>query len=361
MDCDSACSQAKLDLIRMQTTEVTLNSGSLAAWRANNSFYIAIATYMFLAVFAAEHWGIPIDVKLYNQGFWVFGCAVAVVLFSTISVRVMLSRPERIFPQIKAQLRKYRLNERIIRGVPVLIVFPIFFSVFTSMKAGISRMVPFYADWKLIEIDRFVNFGVDAWKLFHPILGFGLVTFIINLFYNLWFIFMFVVLFCVIFSVGNDRLRSRYLVAFVLTWAILGNVAATIFASVGPAFVMPFFGDGTFAPLMDYLETTNNVYPVWALHAQNMLLANAASDGPHMGSGISAFPSMHLAIATLNAVFLWRFGGILRWTGVAFLVVTQLGAVHLAWHYAIDGYASMLATTVIWALTGWLSKSSKFS
>ncbi|TIS70664.1 MAG: hypothetical protein E5X11_03850, partial [Mesorhizobium sp.] len=174
---------------------------------------------MFLAVFAAEHWGIPIDVKLYNQGFWVFGCAVAVVLFSTISVRVMLSRPERIFPQIKAQLRKYRLNERIIRGVPVLIVFPIFFSVFTSMKAGISRMVPFYADWKLIEIDRFVNFGVDAWKLFHPILGFGLVTFIINLFYNLWFIFMFVVLFCVIFSVGNDRLRSRYLVAFVLTWA----------------------------------------------------------------------------------------------------------------------------------------------
>jgi hypothetical protein len=75
-----------------------------------------------------------------------------------------------------------------------------------------------------------------------------------------------------------------------------------------------------------------------------------------MGSGISAFPSMHLAIATLNAVFLWRFGGILRWIGIAFLVVTQLAAVHLAWHYAIDGYASMLATPVVWMLAGWISK-----
>ncbi|WFP62778.1 phosphatase PAP2 family protein [Mesorhizobium sp. WSM4904] len=343
----------------MPTTEAILHGGSVAAWRANNSFYIAIATYILLAVIAAEHWGIPIDVKLYNQGFWVFGCAVAVVLFSIISIRVMLSRPERIFPEIKAKLAKYQLGERIIRGVPVLIVFPIFFSIFTSMKEGINRIVPFYFDQKLVEIDRFINFGTDAWRVFHPVLGIGAATFTINFFYNLWFVFMFVVLFCVIFSVGNDRLRSRYLVAFVLTWAILGNVAATIFASVGPAFVMPFFGDGTFAPLMDYLKATNNVYPVWALYAQNMLLTNAASDGPRMGSGISAFPSMHVAIAMLNAVFLWRFGGILRWIGVAFLIMTQLGAVHLAWHYAIDGYASMLATPIIWMLAGWLSTSTK--
>jgi hypothetical protein len=226
------------------------------------------------------------------------------------------------------------------------------------MKDGINRIVPFYADGKLIHIDRFVNGGHDAWTLLQPFLGFGLATFTLNFFYNLWFVFMFVVLFCVIFSTRNDRLRSRYLIAFVLTWTLLGNVAATIFSSVGPAFVMPFYGDNTFTPLLDYLNATNNVYPIWALFAQNMLLANAASDGPHMGSGISAFPSMHLAIATLNAVFLWRFGGILRWIGIAFLVVTQLGAVHLAWHYAIDGYASMLATPAIWMLAGWLSKSS---
>ena len=196
---------------------------------------------------------------------------------------------------------------------------------------------------------------MDSWLLIQPFMKFELETFILNVFYNLWFVFMFVILFCVTFSMGNDRLRSHYLVAFVMIWAIVGNLAATVFSSVGPAFVMPFYGDNTFVPLMDYLKAINNVYPVWALYAQNMLLANAALDGPHMGSGISAFPSMHLAIATMNAAFLWRFGGFLRWSGIAFLIITQLGAIHLAWHYGIDGYASILVTPIIWVIAGRVS------
>ena len=165
----------------------------------------------------------------------------------------------------------------------------------------------------------------------------------------------FVILFCVTFSVGNERVRSQYLIAFVLVWAILGNVVATLVSSVGPAFVFPFYNDSTFDPLMDYLRTTDKTYSVWALVGQNALLADAGLDGPRLGSGISAFPSLHVAVATLNAIYLWRFGRLLRWSGVAFLVAIQLGAVHLAWHYAVDGYASMLATPVIWIFAGWLS------
>lgn len=86
-----------------------------------------------------------------------------------------------------------------------------------------------------------------------------------------------------------------------------------------------------------------------------MLLATAALDDPRLGGGISAFPSLHVAIATLNAIYLWRFGGLLRWAGAAFLVVIQLGAVDLAWHYGIDGYASMLATPIIWVVAGRMS------
>ncbi|TIW00845.1 MAG: hypothetical protein E5V77_09165, partial [Mesorhizobium sp.] len=133
------------------------------------------------------------------------------------------------------------------------------------------------------------------------------------------------------------------------------------FASVGPAFVSPFYSDSTFSPLMDYLRTTNITYPVLALDTQNYLLADASLDGPRLGSGISAFPSVHVAVATLNAIYLWRFGRVLRWVGLIFLLCIQLGSVHLAWHYAVDGYASMLLTLAIWIFVRWLQRALSLS
>jgi hypothetical protein len=34
-------------------------------------------------------------------------------------------------------------------------------------------------------------------------------------------------------------------------------------------------------------------------------------------------------------------------------VVVQIGSVHLAWHYALDGYAAALLTLAIWRAAGW--------
>ncbi|MDG4853675.1 MULTISPECIES: phosphatase PAP2 family protein [unclassified Mesorhizobium] len=326
------------------------------SWHANRPFFVTLAAYAVAIAFAANYWEIPLDPQIYSQPFLLFGGGVAFILFATVATRVMLERPERLFPGLIRRLLENDLPNRLVIGLPVALTLPVFFSLFTSMKGGLSRIVPFYADPTIVAIDRMIHGGRDAWRILHPLLGAGPLTFALNFLYNLWFVVMLVVLFCVTFSTGNKRLRSQYLVAFVLTWVLLGNAVATIFASVGPAFIMPFYGDDTFFPLMNHLQATSAVYPVWALHAQGNLLANAALDGPRLGSGISAFPSLHVAVAMLNVIYLWRFGGILRWAGVIFLIAIQLGAVHLAWHYAIDGYASMLATPVIWILARRLSK-----
>ncbi|RWK01284.1 phosphatase PAP2 family protein [Mesorhizobium sp.] len=325
------------------------------SWRANRAFFFVFFFYILAVASASAFWRIAVDLQIYSDAFLLFGLGVTVILFAGISLRVMLERPPHLFPALWDRLLANRLPERLIVGLPVALALPLFFSLFTSMKGGISRIVPFYADSALITIDRAIHGGWDAWQILHPLLGTGPLTFALNFLYNLWFIVMLVILFCVTFSVGNGRLRSQYLVAFVLIWALLGNVGATVFASVGPAFVMPFYGDDTFSPLMNYLRATNANYPVWALNAQGMLLANAALDGPRLGSGISAFPSLHVAVATLNAIYFGRFGGLLRGAGIMFLIAIQLGAVHLAWHYAVDGYASILATPVIWICAGWLS------
>ncbi|CDX20132.1 conserved membrane hypothetical protein [Mesorhizobium plurifarium] len=330
-------------------------SGTRASWRANRGFFFVVIIYVSAALLASKYWNIPVNMHLYSEAFLIFGFSVTVILFSIISILVMLERPLRLYPAVRNRLLVNRLPERLMVGLPVTLLLPVFFSLFTSIKGGISRIVPFYADQLLIDADRIIHGGLDAWIVLQPYLDRAIITCALNVIYNLWFIVMFVILFCVTFSVGNERVRSQYLIAFVLVWAVLGNVVATLVSSVGPAFVFPFYNDSTFDPLMDYLRTTDKTYSVWALVGQNALLADAGLDGPRLGSGISAFPSLHVAVATLNAIYLWRFGRLLRWSGVAFLVAIQLGAVHLAWHYAIDGYASMLATPVIWMFAGWLS------
>ncbi|PBB39557.1 phosphatase PAP2 family protein [Mesorhizobium sp. WSM3868] len=340
----------------MSIARLAVRSSS-AAWRANQPFFVTVLAYILIALTAAARWKIVVDVKLYNKNFLFFGSVVTLILVVVVCGRLIIERPLQPLRAIKNVMLSNRLADRITVGLPVALVLPIFFSMFTSIKEGISKIQPFYADAPLTAIDRVIHGGIDAWRFFHPLLGFGPVTFSLNLLYNLWFAEVFIVLFCVVFSTWNERLRSQFLVAFVLTWVLLGNILAAAFASVGPAFVMPFYGDGTFSPLMDYLKATDITYPVLALDTQSYLLTNAGLDGPRLGSGISAFPSVHVATATLNAIYLWRFGRVLRWGSIAFLIAIQLGSVHLGWHYAVDGYVSILATSAIWAAAGWLSKN----
>jgi hypothetical protein len=69
--------------------------------------------------------------------------------------------------------------------------------------------------------------------------------------------------------------------------------------------------------------------------------------------GISAMPSVHVAVAVLFAVLGWRTAAWLGWLFTGYACVVLIGSVHLGWHYAVDGYVSAVVAPLIWALTGW--------
>ena len=69
-----------------------------------------------------------------------------------------------------------------------------------------------------------------------------------------------------------------------------------------------------------------------------------------MGSGISAMPSLHVAMAFLFALLTWRVNRLLGVCFYAFTGLILLGSVHLAWHYAVDGYLALAITWCIWHL-----------
>jgi membrane-associated phospholipid phosphatase len=61
---------------------------------------------------------------------------------------------------------------------------------------------------------------------------------------------------------------------------------------------------------------------------------------------------MHVAFATLNAYLLSSLNiwlGILGWI---FAALIMYGSVYTGWHYAVDGYVSIIVVSVIWWVTG---------
>ena len=65
---------------------------------------------------------------------------------------------------------------------------------------------------------------------------------------------------------------------------------------------------------------------------------------------------MHVAMAALIAIAAWKVSrrlGALAW---AFALLILVGSVQLGWHYAVDGYLSLLLVPPIWLLAGWISR-----
>lgn len=280
-------------------------------------------------------------------------------IFHTFYVMVFV-RPHRLTAYIVHDLRtKYLTLPRLTQGLAVLILMQPFISAFSSFKSLIPVINPFYLDQYFMQLDRMLHGGVDPWIWLHAVLATPILSFLLNFFYNAWFFVMFGVVFWQAFSRKNQALRLQFFYTFLSLWVLLGVLAATALSSAGPVYYGRITGlDDPFAPLMAYLQNVNEIFPIWALEVQEMLWESYISDTGAPGMGISAMPSLHVAITVLQAFVGWNIN---RWLGVSFTVfafLILLGSVHLGWHYAVDGYVSIVLTGLIWWAVGkWVRRS----
>ena len=172
--------------------------------------------------------------------------------------------------------------------------------------------------------------------------------------YSLWFVLIYFFAFTACVDKEDPERRNTFLFAFFLNWIIGGSILATIFSSVGPVYYQTFgFGD-QFVPLTTALEDVNLLTPLTALELQAMLLDGYQNDGTM--SGISAMPSMHLALSWLIAFQAFQYRRVFGWMVVAFALLIQCSSVHLGWHYAVDGYIGLGVAIGCWYLGRWLAK-----
>jgi hypothetical protein len=234
-------------------------------------------------------------------------------------------------------------------GLPMLVLFVFFAAIFSDIKQNIPRLAGFSWDLAFAEWDRMIHFGRHPWQWLQPVLGYPLITFLLNFVYNFWFFTLWIFVVCLAFASKTSELRTHFFIAFFLSWSVGGSLLAVLFSSAGPCYFARLgLAPDPYAGLMDYLREVAAVYPNWALNVQDTLWQSYTQGG--LVAGISAMPSMHNATALLLALAAGRIDrrlGILLWLHCALIFI---GSVHLAWHYAVDNYLGWVIALACWYL-----------
>jgi hypothetical protein len=328
-----------------------LGARGLVLVRADFRLYLGILLYAalglgFLYAVGAEDraaYGIYVDKWLMLFGF------LMPVIFLTAEAAYLLHRFDK--RRMLAARRMFSVNRLacLVAGMALTIFMMVFQGTFTSVKNALAVWRDgFPYDRLQADIDQWLHFGVDPWRWLYAIGEHDWVRIAIEWNYNvLWFALCFGALFFVATSPRAAGVRTRYITAFMLTWIVVGNVLAGAFMSAGPAFYGHVTGDSArfgeqLAFLARGIDWANSAASyqeyLWSLHSSGMT---------GFGSGISAFPSVHVGLITLNALFLWDFNRRLGLAALAYVGFVLMSSVYLAWHYAIDGYAAIAAVLVI--------------
>lgn len=306
----------------------------LAAIRAEAPLHLFVLCYFLAGTAAAEVLGVP--QKSPSLGGLTLLC-LAIVVLTSPGADVVLGRTGAAGVE--------RRGADVLSGLLLLCSWAFFMDTFVSVKAMLPDMVPFHADRVLMQLDR-VLLGDDAWKVVLPLVP-GWLMDEFELFYFLgWALLMVVSLIAAALSPSLRHLRGQYFWSHFVTWAILGNIVAAAFMSAGPILYDQVDGRH-FASLNAYLS---QVAP-WTDFARSLGIRAIHGD-TETGLPISAFPSLHVAQATLLVLLARGVGPKMFAASVGVLLLVLVGSVALGWHYAVDGIFSIAATLWLWRLVG---------
>ena len=243
------------------------------------------------------------------------------------------------------------LGPRLIRFLALAPTLTAFFANFALWKSAIPLLRHgFVWDASLERMEVWLH-GDHADRLLAFALGSPHAILLLDRVYETWFYLLFTLVIWQAWEADRRSLR-QFWTAFTLVWILLGIFVACFFASAGPIYAGLDRGSTSYDDLLARLAAAGTLGPLF-VHLGSLSLWEAYQHHEvAIGDGISAFPSLHVAIAVLAAVAAWR---VRRWLAMApacYALLIWLGSIMLGWHYAIDGEVAGLGTLVIWLGAG---------
>lgn len=322
-----------------------------SAIRADAVLYAAMAVYLLagLAYVLSKSGMLFGDFEDYVEGCVVLCCVI--LPYGTLIVgmaHVALRLRQRRSLAYRFMFAPRRIARLIAGTLLMLLILVLFQEMFTSIKSAFSN-AGFGYDALIANIDKFLHFGHAPVKYLLPLAQNRDVLRIVEFNYDeVWVTIWLGMLYWMATSPKADGIRVRYCLTFFLVWGVVGNVAAGLLPTAGPAFYGLVTGDaGRFANLQGFLDNSSSATAItqhylWALHQKGTT---------GLGAGISAFPSMHVAVTAMSALFVAERGRRMAVIGALYTLVVMISSVYLGWHYAIDGYIAVILTSMIyWAV-----------
>jgi hypothetical protein len=216
-------------------------------------------------------------------------------------------------------------------------------AVLSWTKIMLPIASPFWADSLLANIDHSI-FGTDPWRLAQAIFGWAVPG--IDRAYVTWAPIKFAML-SILLVMPESIAKTRALLSYFLIFscAVFGQY---MFSSAGPVFYAQLGLGDRFGALPT---------EPWVLVAKTYLWNDYLRAGGDVGAGISAMPSLHVAIALWIAFVVQTFAPRVAVLGYIYFTLILVGSVLLGWHYAIDGVASIVIALIAWQIAAHFASS----
>jgi hypothetical protein len=283
-----------------------------------------------------------------HQWFVLFVLLFPISLVLIDLLLVIIRFPKRRGLAVKRTFSAHRIAH-FLSGTILSMTMLFFMGTFTSIKISMfTWRGDFLFDRAQADIDRTLHFGYDPWQYVSALVSNDTLHAVTEFSYSvLWVLVCFATLYFVATSARADGVRKRYFIMFMATWFVIGNVIAMAFLSAGPAFYGAVTGDvSRFAGLMSLLANKSS-QSISIADVQAYLWSAHLSGSVNIGTGISAFPSVHVAVATMNTLFAFEYNRKIGYIALAYTLFIMAGSVAFGWHYAIDGYVSVAVVVLM--------------
>lgn len=309
--------------------------GSDRDWLIPAAVLVCVALALWLASYSAG-WAYPLEITAYTG---VALAALAMVLAYRLleelwRIRGAAGPAARVWAKLRAMPRRVIA---VIIGVQLVAIGS---SAFGALKAAMPKTVHFWLDPYLLTFEHRL-FGMHPFEVTAAL--FGWATPALELVYASFVPFQLMATLLVLTAAPSEW-KTRALVSLFVAWLLLGVAGAYLLSSAGPIFYDRLFGGTTFAGL----DATLVNAPI-AVFTANQLWYFHHFDVPVIANGISAMPSMHVALTMWVALVAGRAR--FAWLAWAYCAAMWLGSVHFGFHYAADGLVSVAGILMIWRWT----------